>query len=109
MTIREYIARRVKLARYFAAVWFFVLMLLAFTVFPALLSKNGTGWMVLGLMPMTVVFYLIGRWTICPRCQGSLSMMTINAFVPWHGGSMPDKCPHCAVSLDEPVKPTEPL
>jgi hypothetical protein len=43
MTIREYIARRVKLARYFAAVWFFVLMLLAFTVFPALLSKNGTG------------------------------------------------------------------
>lgn len=95
MTIREY--------RYFSAFWFFVLMLLAFTVLPALLSKNGTGWMIVGLMPMTVGFYLIGRWTICPQCKGSLSIMTINAIVPWHG-AMPGKCPQCGVSLDEPMQ-----
>jgi hypothetical protein len=103
MTIREYVKRRVRFARYFAALWILVLLILGFTVFPALMGKDGGNWMLLGLLPIAAAFYIIGRQTKCPRCVASLQIMTIEAIVPFRG-SIPDRCPHCAVNLDEPMR-----
>jgi hypothetical protein len=101
MTIREYIERRATVARVFTVVWVLVVIVLVLLVFPNVVAMFGTGSMLVGLVPILVLYYGIGRWTNCPRCKGSLSKaMTEVIFTP---ANVPDKCPHCGVSLDTPT------
>jgi hypothetical protein len=95
VTIREYIERRAMVV--------VVVIVLALLVFPDVIAMFGTGGMLAGLVPIFVSYYAIGRWTSCPRCKGSLSKtMTEAAFTLTN---VPDKCPHCGVSLDAPTSP----
>jgi hypothetical protein len=102
MTIRDYIQRRGKMARYVGFAYIVVLMIAAFTLFPALMSDNGTLWMVVAMLPLVAVYYVIGQLTKCPRCQTSLYLMAMQTANPF-GGEIPNFCPHCGVSLDEPM------
>ncbi|HWS61798.1 MAG TPA: hypothetical protein VN325_03500 [Steroidobacteraceae bacterium] len=95
MTIREYIERRAMVV--------VVVIVLALLVFPDAIAMFGTGGMLVGLVPIFALYYAIGRWTNCPRCKGSLSKTMTEAVFTLT--NVPDKCPHCSVSLDAPTSP----
>jgi hypothetical protein len=95
VTIREYIERRAMVV--------VVVIVLALLVFPDVIAMFGTGGMLVGLVPIFVPYYAIGRWTNCPRCKGSLSKTMTEAVFALT--NVPDKCHHCGVSLDAPTSP----
>jgi hypothetical protein len=93
-TIREYIERRATVVA--------LLIVLALLVFPDVIAMFSTGGMLVGLVPTLALYYAIGWWTNCPRCKGSLSKTMMEAVFLTN---VPDKCPHCGVSLDAPTSP----
>ena len=95
MTIHEYIERRAMVV--------VVVIVLALLVFPDVIAMFGTGGMLVGLVPILALFYAIGWWTNCPRCKGGLSKTMTEAVFTLT--NVPDKCPHCSVSLDAPTSP----
>jgi len=97
-TIRQYVQSRVRLARYVAVSWIIVLLIAAITIFPVLASKDGFGWTFIGLLPLVAAYIVIGWWTKCPRCKGSLLPVV---FARRSGTHVPSACPRCGVSLDE--------
>jgi hypothetical protein len=94
VTIREYIERRATVVA--------LVIVLALLVLPDVIAMFSTGGMLVGLVPILALYYAIGGWTNCPRCKGSLSKtLTEAVFLT----NVPDKCPHCGVSLDAPTSP----
>ena len=69
-TIRQYVESRVRLARYVAVPWVIVLLMAAITIFPVLASKDGFGWMFIGLLPPSRGIYrhrLVDKVPAMPR------------------------------------------
>jgi hypothetical protein len=95
MTIREYIERRATVVA--------LVIVLALLVFPDVIAMFSTGGILVGLVPILALYYAIGWWTNCPRCKGSLSKTMTEAVFTLT--IVPDKCPHCGVSLDAPTSP----
>jgi hypothetical protein len=94
VTIREYIERRATVVA--------LVIVLALLVFPDVIAIFSTGGMLVGLVPIAL-YYAIGWWTNCPRCKGNLSKTMTEAVFTLT--NVPDKCPHCGVSLDAPTSP----
>jgi hypothetical protein len=91
MTIREYLERRETLGRLALVLWVLVVLVVGLVFYPSLIGLFGTGALVIGILPMAVVLAAMERSTKCPRCKGKLA---VGKF---------ERCPHCGVSLDEPI------
>jgi len=98
MTIREYITRRAWKIVWIALVAFLVLQLVV---------KPLSHWQYL---PHVTLVYFLGAvvWTAvsirripCPRCSQPLNAA---AMVVANNRKKINKCPHCGVSLDEPME-----
>jgi hypothetical protein len=106
MTIREYAQGRGKLLRIFSASWVGVVLILAFAVRPYLTLEDLRAWICAAMIPIFAVPMAIGWMTKCPRCNGRLSTVVYSVV---RGYGVPDSCPHCGVSLDEPMEnPADP-
>jgi hypothetical protein len=105
MTIREYVEGRAMLVRIVGGIWIVGVMILIVIVFPDYGAHNTvlnlTGGMFLG----TFVCLGIAALTKCPRCGATLRDMTYKAALPFTD-EMPDCCPNCGVSINEPVDST---
>jgi hypothetical protein len=102
MTIREYVGRRGRLVRNLSFFWIVLPVALVFA-FPVQAKTSGIAWLVVGYLAMVAVRYAIAWQTKCPRCSASLHKITMKAAGPNFGGTI-DSCPHCGVSLDEPME-----
>ena len=91
MTIREYMERRATLGRLALMLWVLVAIVVGLVFYPRLIGLFGTGVLVIGILPMIALLAVIERSTKCPRCKGRLA-----------GGKF-ERCPHCGVSMDEPM------
>lgn len=100
MTIREYIKGRVRLLRIIRFGWF-VIPVALILIFPKWAKASGYTWIIFAYVAMVAVFYAVAWQTKCPRCSKSLREFTTRAMTPRFGFS--DSCPHCGVSLDEPM------
>jgi hypothetical protein len=92
MTIREYMERREALGRLALVLWVLVVLVVGLVFYPGVIGLFGTWALVVGILPMVALLVLLERSTKCPRCKGKLA-----------GGKF-DRCSHCGVSLDEPMK-----
>jgi hypothetical protein len=105
MTIREYIKGRGRLLRVLTFGWI-VLPLVPIFIFPGL-KTSWVAWLAFGYVAMVVIRYAIAWQTKCPRCRSSLWRVTMRAAAPI-GTIITYSCPHCGVSLDEPMNPADP-
>src|ERR1700730_4030023 len=101
MTIRDYLRRRRNRAA------LFVLPGIVFCVLSAVFAPDSfwLNWLSLatlfaGLVAAIVLLYR----TPCPQCQRRLGAIGARAANGW---AMNARCPHCRVSLDEAVQPTD--
>jgi hypothetical protein len=102
MTIREYCALRMRLARRIA-IPLGVIFLLGSAAFQVLAKVRINSWYLAGVAGLIIacVMLPIFRWTRCPCCGQSLSKVVASS----GNGRLPqlDACPHCGVSLDQPM------
>jgi hypothetical protein len=103
MTIWEYYARRMRLARRIA-IPLGVIFLVGSAVFQVLAKVRINSWYLAGAAGLIIVWVMLPilRSTRCPRCGQSLSKVVASA----GNGRLPqlDACSHCGVSLDEQMR-----
>lgn len=111
MTIRDYIQRRFRALALIFALPYAALQILRIVIrhWPGALPAQPAQ-LVLGLAQPRV-FWIVLAWfafkviTIpCPRCSRPLGGAVA---VVW-GGKKVNRCPHCRVSLEAPVKASDP-
>jgi hypothetical protein len=102
MTIRDHLKRRRNEAV------LFVLPGIVFCVLSAVFAPDDfwMNWLSLAALfaGLVAVIVLLHR-VPCPRCQRRLGSIAARAANGWAKSA---RCPHCRVSLDESIKPTEP-
>ncbi len=102
-TIREQFRRRVRvILGSVAGAW--LLLPAAAALTPAGLGHaNAVGVGLFALVAAIVVGSLLALLRVhCPKCGGSLAHLGSDLTYPI-GRSRAERCPHCAVSLDEPL------
>ncbi len=111
MTIREYIKRRFRNLALIVALSYAALQVLSLGIRRWPDAFSAKGWGIVTAFTDPRVLWVILAWfcmrtfTIrCPRCSRPLGAAVT---VIWGNKSI-NRCPNCRVSLDEPVKSTEP-
>lgn len=103
MTIREYIVRRINLGRGVVIVWMIGMVTVA-GMYPSYWSGLSAGWWFLASVTATVAVVGLIQWrTRCPRCASRFHRETFFAQRSKFWRSTYDRCPHCGVSIDEPM------
>src|SRR5579859_6578750 len=101
MTIRDYLKRRRN------QVALLVLPGVVFSVLSAIFAPDSfwLNWLSLAALfaGLVAVIALLYR-TPCPRCQHALGSIGARAANGWAATAA---CPHCRVSLDEPMRPAD--
>ncbi|MGC2029598.1 MAG: hypothetical protein WA642_06240 [Steroidobacteraceae bacterium] len=111
MTIRDYIKRRFRKLALIFALAYASLQILSLCIRQWPETFSGQSWsIVLGLTAPRVLLVILAWFAIrvmtitCPRCFCPLGGATVAALI---GNKKANRCPHCRVSLDEPVKATD--
>ena len=112
MTIREYIKRRIRNLTLIVALAYAVLQVLSICIrhWPEHFTAK-TWLLVLGLTAPSALLVILAWLAIrvmtitCPRCSRPLG---VAALAVLFGNKKVTRCLQCRVSLDEPVKATEP-
>jgi hypothetical protein len=100
MTIREYIQSRVRLLRIIRLGWA-VVPITVILIFPKWAKTFAVYLIAFAYLAMIAASSVVASQTKCPRCNGSLREFTSKWLNPRFGFS--DSCPHCGVSIDEPM------
>jgi hypothetical protein len=62
------------------------------------------GKLVICLLPAVLLSWVFAKTTKCPRCRSSLGGSIITAATPF-SSEIPDACPSCGLSFNEPMRP----
>jgi hypothetical protein len=103
MTIREYIKSRGRVVRKFSLVWIVTATILGFAFSSLVEHTDSRNWWVFMAITLVVVTTVIERRTKCPRCKRTLSKLVYESAWRTTGDIHDRACPHCKVSLDEPM------
>ena len=101
MTIREYVEKRRTLSSRIQLIWAVLVISgsIGLTRLPLIIFLIVfVFWMVV----MIAIAPLMRLLTRCPRCGGMLLQPIFRRVTP-----TPEKCPHCRISLDEPMNSSE--
>jgi hypothetical protein len=101
MTIGEYVERRGLMLRYLA-IALIAAAIAAIFVFPehfGLLTRWKEAFC---FLPVLLMYGILAMTTKCPRCHASLGESINAAAIPF--SSVPDACPRCSVSFNEPME-----
>jgi len=103
MTIREYLDRQITLVRaiYFVAI---AALVVAIIFFPDVASRHGVAGYAALLGATVLATGRIMLKAVCPQCKGFLGEHVAAGII---GGQLRAhaRCPHCGISLDEPMAP----
>ena len=102
MTIREYIVRRGKWVNRVTLLFVVVVALFVFVPHRHLSQNVYRGWMLAAVVPLIALRFVIPWRTRCPRCGGGLSSLVRSTASPTT--DIDHVCPHCGVSIDEPME-----
>jgi hypothetical protein len=102
LAIREYIVRRGKWVN--GVTLLFVVVVVLFTIVPHPHLSNNTYrvWLTVGVVPLMALRFAIAWRTRCPRCDGGLSSLVRSTSST--ATDIDHVCPHCGVSIDEPME-----
>jgi hypothetical protein len=103
MTIREYIKSRGRVVRKFSLVWISTATIFGFALSSFVEHTVSRNWWVFMAITLVVVTTAIERRTKCPRCKRTLSQLVYESAWRTTGDIHDRVCPHCKVSLDEPM------
>jgi hypothetical protein len=102
MTIREYVVRRARFVQGFS--WFWAIALLGMAMYhPTLIRTPDKAWILAIVVAVLSIDWVVGFTTNCPRCNRSLRSLVSKVSAAW-GNKTIGSCPHCGVSLDEPLE-----
>jgi hypothetical protein len=104
MTIREYVEGRGRLA-YRLTFWGFLVVAFGWAIWKTLSKNAPDPKVVIGISCVIGVFGVMAflKRTTCPRCNKSLSRIAARSMNP-RVTQRVKACPHCGVSLDEPME-----
>jgi hypothetical protein len=112
MTIRDYIKRRFRNLALIFVLAYATLQVLSIGIRRWPGTFTAKPWLiVLGLTAPTTLLVILAWFAIkvmtikCPRCARPLGRAALAALI---GNKNINRCLHCRVSLDEPVKTTDP-
>jgi len=101
MTIRDYIVKRSLVIRYCSIAWVITVAAAAITL-PERYA-NADAWHAAGyLIPVYLLYGIVGFTTKCPRCQTNLGVVTLQMANPFTY-EVDDKCHGCDVRFRESV------
>jgi hypothetical protein len=103
MTIREYIKGRGRVVRKFSLVWIVTATILGFAWRAIMKHADSRNWWVFMAITLVVVTTAIELGTKCPRCKRTLWKLVYESAWRTTGDIHGRVCPHCKVSLDEPI------
>ena len=99
--MREYIVRRGKWLTRVTLFWLVVVLLFAFVPHSSVPKNVYRGWLLAAVLPLMSLIFVIGWRTRCPRCGGLYSLVRSTRSPKT---DIDHECPHCGVSMDEPMK-----
>jgi hypothetical protein len=102
LTIRKYIVRRGKWVNGVTLLWFVVTLLFFFVPHSSVSKNVYRGWLLAAVVPLMSLIFAIGWRTRCPRCRGGLYSLVRSTSSP--KTDIDHVCPHCGVSIDEPME-----
>jgi hypothetical protein len=103
MNIAEFVTRRGLMLRYLVIAALAIAYGAMFVV-PQYYGTITKGKLVICLLPAFLLFWVFARTTKCPRCRSSLGDSIITAATPF-SSEIPDACPNCGLSFNEPMRP----
>jgi hypothetical protein len=105
MTIGEYVERRGLMLRYLSMA-LIAAAIAAIFVFPEYFGVI-TRWKgAFCFLPVLLLYGILAMTTKCPRCRAGLGESINAAAIPF-SSSVPDACPRCGVSFNEPMEDTK--
>ena len=102
MTIGEYVEHRGLMLRYIA-IALIAAAIAAIFVFPEYFGLITKWKEAFCFFPVFLLYGILAMTTKCPRCDASLGESITAAAIPF-SSSVPDACPRCGVSFNEPME-----
>jgi hypothetical protein len=101
MTIGEYNERRGLMLRYLS-IALIAAAIAAIFMFPEYFGLITKWKEAFCFLPVLLVYGILAMTTKCPRCRAGLGESINAAAVPF-SSSVPDACPRCGVTVNEPM------
>jgi len=102
MTIRDYILKRSLAIRYLGIVWVITIAVAAIAL-PERYANVDAWQAACYLIPIYLLYGIVGFATKCPRCQTNLGVMTVRMANPF-AHEFGDQCHKCSVRFGEPIE-----